>query len=92
METNTNLKLYINNCHDIYLVTEMLASCVAKRLKNNQPVTIEYLSNCATMMKIIRMAKNVIKEYNEELPTKEECDKVAKLHAEYIINDIAPYM
>lgn len=88
----TNLKLYIDNCSDIYPVTEMLARCVARRLKNNQPVTVDYLANCATMKKIIRMAENVIKEYNEELPNKEECNKVAKLHAEYIINDIAPYM
>lgn len=88
----TNLKLYIDNSRDIYLVTEWLASCVAKRIKNNKPVTVEYLANCATMKKIIKMAKNIIKEYNEELPTKEECIKVAKRHAEYIINELAPYM
>lgn len=88
----TNLRLYIDNSRDIYLVTEWLASCVAKRMKKNQLITVEYLANCATMKKIIGMAKNIIKEYNEELPTKEECHKVAKLHAEYIINDIAPYM
>lgn len=88
----TNLRLYIDNSSEIYLVTTMLANSVAKRMKKNQPITIEYLANCATMKKIIQMAKNIIKEYNEELPTKEECSIVAKAHAEYIINDIAPYM
>lgn len=89
---NTNLKLYIDNSREIYLTTEWLANCVAKKMAKGQEVTIEHLATCSTMKTIIRAAKNMIKNYGEEMPSKEECKEVAFKHARYIIEDFAPYL
>ena len=88
----TNLKLYIDNSREIYLTTEWLANCVAKKMVKGQEVTIEHLATCSTMKAIIRAAKNMIKNFGEEMPSKEECKEVAFKHAQYIIEDFAPFL
>lgn len=86
----TNLKLYIDNSREIYCTTKWLANCVAKKMAKGQEVTIEHLATCSTMKAIIRAAKNMIKNFGEEMPSKEECKEVAFKHAQYIIEDFAP--
>ena len=60
-------------------------------MAKDQEVTIEHLATYSTMKAIIRVAKNMIKNYGEEMPSKEEC-KVAFNHAQYIIEDFAFYL
>lgn len=88
----TNLKLYIDNSREIYLITEWLANCVAKKMAQGKPVTVEHLANSSSMKDIIRYAKKLIAKYGEKMPSKDEQIEVAYLHAEYIINDFAPYL
>ena len=88
----TNVKIYINNSRDIYCITDWLATCVAKRMKRGQLVTVEHLANCSTMKKIISMACKMCKEYNEPQPTKEERKEIATMHARYIIEEFAPFV
>jgi hypothetical protein len=87
----TNLKIYIDNLRECYLLTEWLANCVAKKIKQNKEVSIEHLANCATMKKIIAIAKNTIKKYGEQMPTKEEVKEISYNHAKHIIEEFAPY-
>ena len=87
----TNLKLYIDNLRECYILTEWLANCVAKKIKQNKEVSSEHLANCATMKKIIAIAMNTIKKYGEQVPTKEEIKEISYNHAIYIIEEFAPY-
>lgn len=87
----TNLKIYIDNIRECYLLTKCLANCVAKKIKQDKEVSIEYLANCATMKKIISIAKKHIEIFGEQMPTKEEIKEISYDHAKYIIEEFAPY-
>lgn len=82
---NTNVMIYVQNSRDIYQITEWLQNCVAKRIKKGQLVSVEHLAGCSSMTKIVRMAVQLCKEWNEPLPTKEEVKEIKREHAEYII-------
>lgn len=88
----TNLDLYVNNTRDIYAITERLAANVAKRMKRGEPVTVEYLAECATMKRIISYGATLCAKYGEQVPDRQEKKFFASVHARYIIEEIAPYM
>lgn len=86
----TNLDIYVNNNREIYCVSEWLASCVAKRMKKGQPVTIEHLANCSTMKRIVKEGVKLVQYYDGMAVPKEDRKEFAELHARYIIEDFAP--
>ena len=47
--------------------------------------TVEYLANCSTMKKIVRMAAKMLSDQDHKTATKQEKEQAAKEHAIYII-------
>lgn len=71
---NTDLLIiYIRNSRDIYALTEWLQN------------TLEYLANCSTMKKIVRMAAKMLSDQDHKTATKQEKEQAAREHAAYII-------
>lgn len=89
--TTTNLKLYVENSSEIYLLIEWLENCVTKRIRKGAAVSVEQLARCSTMKEIIRMGVKMCKEYGEPTADKEERAAVALQQAENIIEH-ARYM
>lgn len=76
---NTDLLIiYIRNSRDIYALTEWLQNALLKKVNRGLTPSVEYLANCSTMKKIVRMAAN-------KTATKQEKEQAAKEHAIYII-------
>ena len=72
---NTDLLIiYIRNSRDIYALTEWLQNTLLKKVNRGLTPSVEYLANCSTMKKIVRMAA-----------TKQEKEQAAREHAAYII-------
>lgn len=54
---NTDLLIiYIRNSRDIYALTEWLQNALLKKVNRGLTPSVEYLANCSTMKKIVRMA------------------------------------
>lgn len=45
----------------------------------------EYLANCSTMKKIVRMAAKMLSDQDHKTATKQEKEQAAREHAAYII-------
>lgn len=69
---NTDLLIiYIRNSRDIYALTEWLQNTLLKKVNRGLTPSVEYLANCSTMKKIVRMAaKNPYKPENERFTLK----------------------
>ena len=79
---NTNLLIiYIRNSRDIYALTEWLQNALLKKVNRGLTPSVEYLANCSTMKKIVRMAAKMLSDQD----TKQEKKQAAKEHAIYII-------
>lgn len=92
MENNVfQLIVYIDNSRDIYAFTEYLQNNLAKKIRKGLAVSEEYLAQCSTMKRIIRMAVKMVRENEGFHPTKKECRQAAKSHAAYIM-ECAEYL
>lgn len=93
METLTakQLKIYVDNSRDIYSITESLQNSLAKKIRKGVLVSVERIASCASMQRIIRMAANMVQEYDNNRPTADDRRAVAKEHAAYII-ECAEYL
>lgn len=79
---NTDLLIiYIRNSRDIYALTEWLQNALLKKVNRGLTPSVEYLANCSTMKKIVRMAAKI----GSMTATKQEKEQAAKEHAIYII-------
>lgn len=83
---NTNLLIiYIRNSRDIYALTEWLQNALLKKVNRGLTPSVEYLANCSTMKKIVRMAAKMLSCQDHKTATKQEKEQAAKEHAIYII-------
>lgn len=83
---NTDLLIiYIRNSRDIYELTEWLQNALIKKVKRGLTPSVEYLANCSTMKKIVRMAANMVASEEQKTVTKQEKEQAAREHAAYII-------
>lgn len=79
---NTDLLIiYIRNSRDIYALTEWLQ----KKVNRGLTPSVEYLANCSTMKKIVRMAAKMLSDQDHKTATKQEKEQAAREHAAYII-------
>ena len=82
---NTDLLIiYIRNSCDIYALTEWLQNALLKKVNRGLTPSVEYLANCSTMKKIVRMAK-MLSDREHKTATKQEKEQAAREHAAYII-------
>lgn len=89
----SNLDIYLSNSRECYCLIEWLANCIAKRIKRGKEVNIDYLANCSTMSKIIRVAKKLMVLNNEQIkPTKEDIKEMRQKVAKEILEDYVPYL
>lgn len=83
---NTNLLIiYIRNSRDIYALTEWLQNALLKKVNRGLTPSVEYLANCSTMKKIVRMAAKMLSDQDHKTATKQEKEQAAREHAAYII-------
>lgn len=83
---NTDLLLiYIRNSRDIYALTEWLQNTLLKKVNRGLTPSVEYLANCSTMKKIVRMAAKMLSDQDHKTATKQEKEQAAREHAAYII-------
>lgn len=83
---NTNLLIiYIRNSRDIYALTEWLQNTLLKKVNRGLTPSVEYLANCSTMKKIVRMAAKMLSDQDHKTATKQEKEQAAREHAAYII-------
>lgn len=83
---NTDLLIiYILNSRDIYAITEWLQNALLKKVNRGLTPSVEYLANCSTMKKIVRMAAKMLSDQDHKTATKQEKEQAAKEHAIYII-------
>lgn len=83
---NTNLLIiYIRNSRDIYALTEWLQNALLKKVNRGLTPSVEYLANCSTMKRIVRMAAKMLSDQDHKTATKQEKEQAAKEHAAYII-------
>mgnify|MGYP000796714504 CR=1 FL=1 len=60
---NTDLLIiYIRNSRDIYALTEWLQNTLLKKVNRGLTPSVEYLANCSTMKKIVRMAAKMLSD------------------------------
>lgn len=70
---NTNLLIiYIRNSRDIYALTEWLQNALLKKVNRGLTPSVEYLANCSTMKKIVRMAAKMLSDQDHKTATKQE--------------------
>lgn len=82
---NTDLLIiYIRNSRDIYALTEWLQNALLKKVNRGLTPSVEYLANCSTMKKIVRMAAKMLSQ-DHKTATKQEKEQAAREHAAYII-------
>ncbi|UBU95440.1 MAG: hypothetical protein [Bacteroides phage LoVEphage] len=63
---NTNLLIIYNrNSRDIYALTEWLQNALLKKVNRGLTPSVEYLANCSTMKKIVRMAAKMLSDRNQ---------------------------
>lgn len=67
------------------MLTEWLQNSLLKKVKRGLTPSVEYLANCSTMKKIVRMASCMIYEQEHKTATKQEKEQAAREHAAYII-------
>ena len=73
---NTDLLIiYIRNSRDIYALTEWLQNALLKKVNRGLTPSVEYLANCSTMKKIVRMAAKMLSDQDHKTATKQEKDK-----------------
>lgn len=92
---NTDLLIiYIRNSRDIYALTEWLQNALLKKVNRGLTPSVEYLANCSTMKKIVRMAAQMLSDLDHKTATKQEKEQAARVHAadiigcvEYLAND-----
>ena len=83
---NTDLLIiYINNSRDIYALTECLQNALLKKVNRGLTPSVEYLANCSTMKKIVRMAAKMLSDQDHKTATKQEKEQAAREHAADII-------
>lgn len=83
---NTDLLIiYIRNSRDIYALTEWLQNALLKKVNRGLTPSVEYLANCSTMKKIVRMAAKMLFDQDHKTATKQEKEQAAREHAAYII-------
>lgn len=83
---NTDLLIiYIRNSRDIYALTEWLQNALLKKVNRGLTPSVEYLANCSTMKKIVRMAAKMLSDQDHKTATKQEKEQAAREHAAYII-------
>ncbi len=76
---NTNLLIiYIRNSRDIYALTEWLQNALLKKVNRGLTPSVEYLANCSTMKKIVRMAAKMLSDQDHKTATKQEKEQAAK--------------
>lgn len=82
---NTDLLIiYIRNSRDIYALTEWLQNTLLKKVNRGLTPSVEYLANCSTMKKIVRMAAKMLSDQDHKTATKQEKEQAAREHAAYI--------
>ena len=70
---NTDLLIiYIRNSRDIYALTEWLQNTLLKKVNRGLTPSVEYLANCSTMKKIVRMAAKMLSDQDHKTATKQE--------------------
>ena len=73
---NTDLLIiYIRNSRDIYALTEWLQNTLLKKVNRGLTPSVEYLANCSTMKKIVRMAAKMLSDQDHKTATKQEKEK-----------------
>jgi hypothetical protein len=73
---NTDLLIiYIRNSRDIYALTEWLQNTLLKKVNRGLTPSVEYLANCSTMKKIVRMAAKMLSDQDHKTATKQEKNK-----------------
>ena len=76
---NTDLLIiYIRNSRDIYALTEWLQNALLKKVNRGLTPSVEYLANCSTMKKIVRMAAKMLSDQDHKTATKQEKEQAAK--------------
>ena len=81
---NTDLLIiYIRNSRDIYALTEWLQNALLKKVNRGLTPSVEYLANCSTMKKIVRMAAKCFPIRIIRPRTKQEKEQAAREHALY---------
>ena len=79
---NTDLLIiYIRNSRDIYALTEWLQNTLLKKVNRGLTPSVEYLANCSTMKKIVRMAAKMLSDQDHKTATKQEKEQAAREHA-----------
>lgn len=64
---NTDLLIiYIRNSRDIYALTEWLQNALLKKVNRGLTPSVEYLANCSTMKKIVRMAAKMLSDQDHK--------------------------
>ncbi|MFK2116773.1 hypothetical protein ACIXKW_05140 [Bacteroides fragilis] len=67
---NTDLLIiYIRNSRDIYALTEWLRNALLKKVNRGLTPSVEYLANCSTMKKIVRMAAKMLSDQDHKTAT-----------------------
>lgn len=85
---NTDLLIiYIRNSRDIYALTEWLQNALLKKVNRGLTPSVEYLANCSTMKKIVRMAAKMLSDQDHKTATKQEKRKAYEKKRAEIIND-----
>lgn len=56
-----------------------------KKANRGLTPSVEYLANCSTMKKIVRMAAKMLSDQDHKTATKQEKEQAAREHAAYII-------
>ena len=70
---NTDLLIiYIRNSRDIYALTEWLQNALLKKVNRGLTPSVEYLANCSTMKKIVRMAAKMLSDQEHKTVTKKK--------------------
>lgn len=78
---NTDLLIiYIRNSRDIYALTEWLQNALLKKVNRGLTPSVEYLANCSTMKKIVRMAAKMLSDQDHKTATKQEKEQAAREH------------
>ena len=70
---NTDLLIiYIRNSRDIYALTEWLQNTLLKKVNRGLTPSVEYLANCSTMKKIVRMAAKMLSDQDHKTATNQK--------------------
>lgn len=73
---NTDLLIiYIRNSRDIYALTEWLQNTLLKKVNRGLTPSVEYLANCSTMKKIVRMAAKMLSDQDHKTATSKKKNK-----------------